>query len=139
MKDVVDEWIEFIENKGSSFKFKNKEELVKKLYDTGLVDKNEYTNAMYDIINESICPKCGKLIDGYSSIQSFDKHYHRDCFHAMKNSFPVVKDGDRTALEKVCAEYIEACLKGEEDTDLDHYIFEEAVKYIYGKEIFRKL
>lgn len=140
MSDIINDWIEFYKEKRPNLSI-DKEKLVQDLYNINLLSKDEYADAMYDIINEAICPKCGKAIDGYSSIQGLDKkHYHRDCFYSMEKDFSIIEDNDRTSLEKVCKKYIDATLLGEaEDSDLSHYIFEEALKYIYGSDIFDKL
>jgi len=52
----------------------------------------------------------------------------------------LIRNGDveLTALRHICKSYIDFINSDDyhEDNDYDHYIFEEAVKAVYGKDIF---
>lgn len=63
-----------------------------------------------------------------------------DFIPLAKERIELEENPDLSSLVKVCEEYIELTLQGEEeDSDLPHYIFEEALKALYGKDIFKKL
>jgi hypothetical protein len=43
---------------------------------------------------------------------------------------------DTGSIRKICKEYIDMISKHENDDDIEHYVFEEALKAVYGKNIF---
>lgn len=50
---------------------------------------------------------------------------------------PKVKDNpDLTDLIQVCQEYVEGCINKDLDEDQEHWIFEEAMKAVFGPKIF---
>lgn len=49
-----------------------------------------------------------------------------------------LKDPDFTELKKICQEYIDSYAdNGFVDDDLEHYIFEEALKAIFGEHVWQ--
>jgi len=78
------------------------------------------------------CPKCKKRI-----ISKFCP----DCGTAGKEELKkpeMVKDPDLTRLKNICQQYIDALDEGTYvDSDLKQYIFEEAIKAFFGKDIFK--
>jgi hypothetical protein len=43
---------------------------------------------------------------------------------------------DTSSIRQICKEYIQCVKNGKEPKDAEHYIFEEALMAVYGKDIF---
>lgn len=54
-------------------------------------------------------------------------------------SFEPVANPDLTRLIEVCKSDIKEMLDGEEDTDTEHYIYEEAMQAIFGRDVFDRI
>ncbi|MFA5759697.1 MAG: hypothetical protein WC942_10135 [Clostridia bacterium] len=67
------------------------------------------------------------------------RHELGDFIPLDKERIELEENPDLSSLVKVCEEYVELTLQGEEDSDLSHCIFREAMKCLYGKDIFKKL
>lgn len=77
-------------------------------------------------------------IKEFSLEELHDEMVRRETLEKLKNKPQPIEDPDLTGLRSVLAEYINSIYNGtyHEDSDVDHYIYEEAVKCIYGEEIF---
>ncbi len=53
--------------------------------------------------------------------------------------FPPIANPDLTSLIKTCQANINEMLADEEDTDTEHYIYEEAMQAIFGKDVFNRI
>lgn len=62
----------------------------------------------------------------------------RDTLEKLANKPQPLEDPDLTGLKSSVTEYINSIYDGthHEDSDVSHYIFEEALKCIYGEDIF---
>ncbi len=52
---------------------------------------------------------------------------------------PKPLDKEQINLDKlicILEEYLDECERGDEDTDTTHYIFEEALMAVYGRNVF---
>lgn len=68
------------------------------------------------------------------------RHELEDSIPLDKERIELVENPDLSSLIEVCQEYIELTLQGEVvDYDLPNCIFREAMKCLYGKDIFEKL
>lgn len=73
------------------------------------------------------------------SDEELEQELQRRMDLALKLSMPKQLGDDEidlTSLRKICDRYMHEVVDGWVDSDTDHYIVEEALKTIYGPEVF---
>jgi|AntRauTorckE6833_2_1112554.scaffolds.fasta_scaffold00137_34 hypothetical protein len=83
------------------------------------------------------CMKIGE--DGCTISELFPKENEKQQKENEKQQIPEpLEDQDLQKLNEICEEYLKFVVSPEyyEDNDYDHYIFEKALKTVYGDDIF---
>ena len=81
-----------------------------------------------------------KNIEEYSEDELYNELERRRKIEKVKvqAETPKVKDNpELTDLIQVCQEYVDGCINNNLDEDQEHWIFEEAMKAIFGDKIFQ--
>ena len=136
-------------NRNKLIEFNN--HLIKKYKEAGF-NHNKYLSELSNLNSSNISEKdyLDELEFYYDKLMRFMKtdnikNVKVDVFNKLKFSVELLinKEVELTKLRKVCEEYIEHCMSEEYNddraSDYEHYIFEEALKAVYGTDIFQKM
>ncbi len=76
------------------------------------------------------------MFDDYTTEQLEEELKRRNKIE-QELSKPIIVDNPQFgSLKKLCSDYIEQASLGDVDDDMSEYIFEEAMKCLFGRDVF---